>query len=205
MTVNSPNFESGAISIIGILPLLAKSTSLVTAFGIGSAFVIVALLSAITISCCRRLITKDMLLPIALIVSATWVIVVDRFMHASFYELRQIYEFYIPLLAVNASLLVFMQKNAISLSPLSTLKAMSGPLSLMMSLLFMTAGLRELLAPGPLFNDVGLILQSVNGPGIGRQSGLGVFALAPGAFISLALVLAAVKIFFSQKDGATIE
>ncbi len=205
MNINSPNVETAAISIIGIFPLLAKSTSLLTAFAIGSAFVTVALLSVLSISCCRRLITKDMLLPIGLIVSTTWVIVLDRFMLASFYELRQVYEFYIPLLAVNASIILFIQKNAIRLSPLSTLKAIAGPLLLMMSLLLMTAGLREILATGTLLDDVDLILPTFSGLNIGSGKGFSLFALAPGAFISLALVLAAMRLFQSPKDGVRFE
>lgn len=205
MKLDSRYFESGAISIIGIFPLLAKASSLISTFAIGSAFVSVALLSALSISCSRRLISKDMLLPLGLIVSTTWVIVLDRFMLASFYELRQVFGFYIPLLAVNAGVMFFMQKSAINLSPLSTLKVMRDPLLFMMSLLFMTAGLREFLAYGTLFNDVNLLLPTINRLPVSSDSGLSIFALAPGAFIGLSLVLAAVKLFTSQQGGVTIE
>ena len=192
------------ISIIGIFPLLAPSTTLLSGLAMAAAFLTLVLVATLSISSIRGFIVSEILLPLCLLVNASWVVVLDRFMLAYCFELRELLGMYLPLLAVNAAVLLYLQQNASRANPVLMLKQIFRPLMLIVSLLVLTAAARELLATGSLVF-----------PGSGESgmttvksewfAGLTLFGMAPGAFICLGLILALVKYCLKKDIGIRIE
>ncbi|NIN36138.1 MAG: hypothetical protein GTO60_13990, partial [Gammaproteobacteria bacterium] len=66
---------------------------------------IVMVLSMLSVSLFRRLIPHDYRLLFILLISSSWVTVIDLLLLAAIYEIRTGLDFYVPLIAMNSLLL----------------------------------------------------------------------------------------------------
>jgi electron transport complex protein RnfE len=161
------------LTIMGLCPLLIVTTSTFNALIMGSIFLSVLLLSGLVLMAIRRLIPQLMRLSIILLITACIATLADLLLSAFYYEWHLTLGIYIPLLAMNCLILVNAEDNALQhgLKDVVSQTLMLG-LSII-GLLFMVGLIRDVMS-GLIFSDNGFIL----------------FQMAPGAFLTLGLIIA---------------
>ena len=170
------------VLILGMCPTLATTTSAKNGMMMGLATAFVLMMSNIVISLLKSVIPDKVRIPAFIVVIATFVTIVQMVMQAYLDSLYDTLGLFIPLIVVNCIVLgraeAFASKNNVWHSALD---------GLFMGLGFTWAltlvGLvRELLGSGAAFNQ----------PLI-KGDGMLLFVLAPGGFLVLGLLMAAVN------------
>ena len=166
--------------VLGLCPILAVTKAVDTGVGMGIAFTFVLVCSNIIVSSLRKVIPKEVRIACYIVVIATFVTVVELMMQAFAYPLFLKLGIFIPLIVVNCVVLgraeAFAAKN-------SVIKSLSDGLGMGVGFtlsLFALSAVREILGKGTFF---GL---SVFGPSF---EPFAFFVEAPGAFVSLGLML----------------
>jgi electron transport complex protein RnfE len=181
------------VSALGVAPLAASSSTLLSALTIGVTAAGVFLLSSLTVSALRRFIPRDYRLAYILVISATWVTVADLLLLAFLYEMRISLDIYIPLIAMNSLLLMLLEDGALRLSvPAAAGKTFAASATVFL-VLVLTGLIRELLTHGALMTDARLIFPSAPAPFVTlfpESAGFALFDAAAGALIVLGCVLA---------------
>ena len=189
--VAGPWFGSAApapMCLLSLCPLLAVSTSLLSAFFMSAAFVFVLCATALSISFIRRAIAPDAELACLLIVAATWTTTADLLLQAGPFPMRAALGMYVPLIAVNGLLLAQLGESAFSTGPFLTLRE-SLSTGMRVAAIVIGAGiLRELAAAGSVLSDAQLI--GWDPPGVILPVALPVMASPAGAFFALAILVA---------------
>ncbi|MBI2993330.1 MAG: hypothetical protein HYY48_04040 [Gammaproteobacteria bacterium] len=181
--------QSSSLELLSLCPLLAASTSLLSALTMSSAFIFVLCASAISASCCRRLIAPEAELACLLILAAAWVSIADLVLQAGLYPMRATLGIYVPVMACNCLLLVHLEENALTSGPRAALSAALGTGMRVAAWVVAVGLLRELTSMGGLLSDAALLewlsrLEFV-------PFTLPVLASAPGVFIALSILVAA--------------
>jgi len=190
------------VALLGLCPLLAVTNNIVNAIGLGLATTFVLVASNVTVSIFRNQISKEVRIPIFVLLIASFVTIVELLMQSYFYDLYLILGIFVPLIVTNCAILAraeaFASKNSWGKSALDGLMMGIG-FSLILILL---GAMRELIGSGTLFDQSSLILGS-----LGDTLSVTVFndyqgtllaVLPPGAFIGLGLIVA-VKNYFDLK------
>jgi electron transport complex protein RnfE len=175
--------------------LSAKVTSLLTGITMGMSAMCVMIMTVVTLSCCRRYVSYSFRLPVVLIISVTWVIVLDLLMQAYWYEMREVLGIYLPLLAMNSFILLLLQQTALTKAPLLALNVTLRRGMLVAVLAGILGASRELIGLGGLLNDADILLGKSFESFSLVDGGLVVIYKTPGALIGLALIIAAYKHF----------
>lgn len=180
------------ILLLGFCPVLAVSTSVVDALGMGISTTFVLLGSNIVISLIRNFVPKKMRIPVYIVVIATFVTIVDLVLYGFFFDLHKSLGLFIPLIVVNCIVLgraeAFASKNGVFASIIDAL-GMGVGFILAIGVL---ASIREILGNGS-FLGIQLFGEAFK-PVI-------VAILPPGAFITLGFMLAGMnKINDVQKE-----
>lgn len=182
------------VQVLGLCPLLAVTSTVVNAIGLGIATLLVLMGSNLAVSLIRNFVSDSVRLPAFVMIIASFVTCAELLMQAFTYELYQILGIFIPLIVTNCAILGRADAFASKTSP--------GPALLdgaMMGLGFLAVlialgGMRELIGQGTLFVDMHLLL----GP-MAADWTLKVFrnypdmlfmVLPPGAFVGLGLLIA---------------
>ena len=169
--------------VLGMCPTLATTTSAVNGMSMGLATLFVLVCSNVVISMLKNLIPDKVRIPAFIVVIATFVTLVQLLMQAYLPAIYDVLGLFIPLIVVNCIVLgraeAFAAKNTIGLSALDGL-GMGLGFTLSLTLLGI---IREFLGAGTVF---GFTLYS-------SQFAALIFVLAPGAFIALAYMMAAVN------------
>lgn len=168
------------VLMLGMCPTLGTTTSAINGMSMGLATMFVLICSNITISAVRNLIPDKVHIPAYIVIIATFVTIVQLCMEAYLPSLYESLGLFIPLIVVNCIVLgraeAYAAKNGVFDSALDGLGIGLG-FTLALTLL---GTVRELLGSGKIFDivvfpeDYGMIL----------------FILAPGAFITLGLLIA---------------
>ena len=176
------------VLMLGMCPTLGTTTSAINGMSMGLATMFVLMCSNMTISAVRNLIPDKVHIPAYIVIIATFVTIVQLCMEAYLPSLYESLGLFIPLIVVNCIVLgraeAFAAKNGVFDSALDGVGIGIG-FTLALTLL---GAVRELLGSGKIFDttvfpeDYGMIL----------------FILAPGAFITLGLLIA-VKNHFEAK------
>lgn len=176
------------VLMLGMCPTLGTTTSAINGMSMGLATMFVLICSNMTISAVRNLIPDKVHIPAYIVIIATFVTIVQLCMEAYQPSLYESLGLFIPLIVVNCIVLgraeAFAAKNGVLDSALDGVGIGIG-FTLALTLL---GAVRELLGSGKIFDitvfpeDYGMIL----------------FILAPGAFITLGLLIA-VKNHFEEK------
>ena len=184
----------GLVQLLGLCPLLAVSNTAVNALGLGLATIAVLTASNFVVALSRPLIREEIRIPVFVLVIAGFVGIVQQVMQAWFYDLYLILGIFIPLIVTNCVIIGRAEAFA-SRQPFwaATLDGFCMGLGFTLVLLALGA-MREIIGSGALFADAHLIF----GPWAAdlaltlpdNARGILLFALPPGAFIGLGLLVA---------------
>ena len=112
--------------LLGLCPLLAVTTTVVNGVALGLASAAVVVIASTAMSALKRALKPAARLPVALLILATLVTVVDLFSEALFYDLHGKLGIFIPLIVVNSGLLAHAE-NVASRPEFTTISGMKMP------------------------------------------------------------------------------
>ena len=171
--------------VLGLCPTLAVTKTADNGLGMGLAVIFVLALSNLIISLVRDIIPKKVRIVCFIAISASLVVSVELLMQAYAYPLYQQLGIFVPLIVVNCIILgraeAFAAKNTV---PLALADGLGIGLGFTLSLTFL-GSLREIFGSGTLFG------MPVMWDGFKPFS---IMVEAPGAFICLGLILAAMNV-----------
>ncbi|WP_348714722.1 electron transport complex subunit E [uncultured Pseudoalteromonas sp.] len=198
MWANNP----ALVQLLGLCPLLAVTSTITNALGLGLATLLVLVGSNVTVSIVRNWVPKDIRIPVFVMIIAGFVTIVQLMMNAYTFGLYQSLGIFIPLIVTNCAIIgraeAFASKNTV---PLSAFDGLMMGLGFMLVLVVLGA-MRELIGQGTLFDGADLLL----GPwaaalrievfNFDNQFLLAI--LPPGAFLGLGLLIAAKNVIDTQ-------
>ncbi|MBQ9201061.1 MAG: electron transport complex subunit E [Bacteroidales bacterium] len=171
------------VLMLGMCPTLATTTSAVNGLGMGLATMFVLICSNLVISLLKKLIPDNVRIPSYIVVIATFVTLLEMVMKAYVPALYESLGLFIPLIVVNCIVLGRAESFASKHSPFdSMLDGLGIGLGFTFALTLLGM-VRELLGAGTFF---GLTV-------FPDSYGILIFVLAPGAFITLAYLLAIIN------------
>ncbi len=198
MWANNP----ALVQLLGLCPLLAVTSTITNALGLGLATLLVLVGSNVTVSIVRNWVPKDIRIPVFVMIIAGFVTIVQLMMNAYTFGLYQSLGIFIPLIVTNCAIIgraeAFASKNTV---PLSAFDGLMMGLGFMVVLVVLGA-MRELIGQGTLFDGADLLL----GPWAAALR-IEVFSfdnqfllaiLPPGAFLGLGLLIAAKNVIDTQ-------
>ena len=166
------------VLLLGMCPTLATTTSAINGLSMGLATLFVLVLSNIVISAIAPVVPDKVHIPVYIVVSATFVTILQFAMQAYTPDMYKTLGLFIPLIVVNCIVLgraeAFASKNGIVDSALDGLGIGFG-FTMALTVLGMV---REILGSGSVFG-----WKFISG------DGLLVFIMAPGAFIALGYLM----------------
>jgi len=172
------------VSVLGICPMLAVSTQVSSALGMGIATTFVLIGSNVLISLLRKIIPDKVRIPCYIVFIAGFVTVVKMIIEAYAYTLYLALGIFLPLITVNCIIFaraeIFAKKNTVLNSALDAIGMGSG---FTLALLAM-ASVREILGSGKWFGIELPVLADFNIP---------IFSLAPGGFAAFGILIAVVN------------
>lgn len=177
---------------LGLCPLLAVTTTVINGLALGLASAAVIVIASTAMALLKHALKPAARLPIALLILAALVTVIDLFSEAMFYDLHSKLGIFIPLIVVNSGLLAHAENVAGRRGVGFTfLSALATGLGFLLAFLVLGA-LREIVGHGTLLSDIEL-LAGEGYRGMTLELGVGgmlVAILPPGAFFGLGLLLA---------------
>ncbi|MFT5813487.1 MAG: electron transport complex protein RnfE [Psychroserpens sp.] len=192
----------GLVQLLGLCPLLAVTSTVVNALGLGIATLFVLICSNATVSAIRHWVPKEIRIPIFVLIIATFVTCVQLLMNAFTYDLYQSLGIFLPLIVTNCAIIgraeAYASKNPIKLASFDGLMMGLGFLAVLMVL----GAIREILGQGTLFDGANLLL----GPWATQlkvqvyhlDSQFLLAILPPGAFIAMGFLIAGKNIIDSK-------
>jgi electron transport complex protein RnfE len=190
--------NAGVVQLLGLCPLLAVTTTLLNGLTLGLASTLVMLGASISVSLSRRLIPREVRLPVFVLVIATFVTAIDLLMHAYLDGMHRVLGIFVPLIVTNCAIIGRVEAFAYRERPLPAAAdalAMGLGFTLVLGAL---GAFRELVGHGSLLSDLGVF--SGDGVVTTGSRGLLLAVLPPGAFIGLGL-LVALKNLVDQRRG----
>lgn len=195
------NFSKGILKenpvlvlVLGMCPALATTSSAINGLGMGLASTFVLALSNVIISAVRKMVPNIIRIPIFIVIIATFVTIVDMVMHAFVPDLYNALGIFIPLIVVNCMVLgraeAFASKNDILSSLIDGLGIGIG-FTLTLTVL---GSIREILGAGSIFGYKFIAPTA---------DGILVFILAPGAFLTLGILMALNNLYKNRTSKTT--
>jgi len=182
----------GLVQLLGLCPLLAVTTSFVNGLGLGIATLLVLTSSNLLVSATRHFIRSEIRIPMYVLIISSLVTCIELLFYAWFPNLGRSLGIFIPLIVTNCAIVaraeIFASKNPIGASVVDGITMGAG-----FALLLCTIGaFREIVGHGSLFSRLDMLFGGEPSAGIELFDGGFLLAiLPPGAFISLALAIAA--------------
>jgi electron transport complex protein RnfE len=192
----------GLVQLLGLCPLLAVSSTVVNALGLGLATTLVLLASNVSVSLIRNLVRPEIRIPAFMMIIASFVTAIDLAMQGWLFELHKVLGIFIPLIVTNCAILGRAEAHA-SRTTVDR-AALDG---FMMGLgftfvLLLLGGMREVIGQGTLLTNAHLMFGEIARDWtitlIGDYRGFLLAILPPGAFIGLGLLIA-VKNIIDEK------
>lgn len=198
------------VALLGLCPLLAVTTNVVNAIGLGIATTFVLIASNVTISIFRNTIPNEIRIPVFVLLIASFVTIVELLMQAFFYDLYLVLGIFVPLIVTNCAILgraeAFASKNTWDKSLLDGLMMGLG----FSVVLILLGAMREIIGSGTLLSQASLLMgdfgQTLEITLFTDYNGALLAILPPGAFLGLGLIVA-IKNFIDlrEKDRAMQE
>lgn len=184
----------GLVQLLGLCPLLAVTSTVVNALGLGIATLFVLLCSNITVSAIRQWVPKEIRIPIFVLIIAAFVTCVQLLMNAFTFGLYQSLGIFLPLIVTNCAIIgraeAYASKNPIKQASVDGLMMGTGFLLVLVVL----GGIREVLGQGTLFDGANLLLgewaASLRVEVYQLDSQFLLAILPPGAFIAMGFLIA---------------
>ncbi len=155
------NNNQALVALLGLCPLLAVTNNVVNSIALGLATTFVLIASNTTISIFRHHISKEVRIPIFVLLIASFVTIVELAMQSYFYDLYLILGIFVPLIVTNCAILgraeAFASKNTWGKSALDGLMMGIG----FSVVLIILGAMRELIGSGTLFEQSDLLLGSL--------------------------------------------
>ncbi|ETX11337.1 electron transporter RsxE [Marinomonas ushuaiensis DSM 15871] len=182
------------VQLLGLCPMLAVTSTVVNALGLGLATLVVLVGSNIAVSLIRNYVADAVRLPAFVMIIASFTTCIELIMQAYTYELYQILGIFIPLIVTNCAILgradAFASRNPVLPSALDGLMMGLGFGVILVAL----GAMRELIGQGTLFADMQLLFGdiAINWKWVVFDDYPNVLfvVLPPGAFIGLGLLIA---------------
>ncbi|MGY5449407.1 electron transport complex subunit E [Agarivorans sp. MS3-6] len=148
----------GLVQLLGLCPLLAVTSTLTNALGLGLATMLVLVASNTTVSLIRKWVAKEIRIPVFVMVIASFVTCIQLLMNAYTYGLYQNLGIFIPLIVTNCIIIgraeAFAARNQVKAAAFDGLMMGLG-FGLVLALV---GAIRELLGNGSLFYGIELLL-----------------------------------------------
>jgi electron transport complex protein RnfE len=179
------------VMALGLCPTLAVTSSVNNAIGMGLAATFVLVCSNIIVSLIKNFIPSKVRIPCYIVVIASFVTIVDMMMHAYVPAVHKSLGLFIPLIVVNCIILgraeAFASKNNVLLS---IMDGFGMGLGFTVALIIIAA-IREILGAGQFLGFQ--VMPSFYQPMLA-------LILAPGAFITMALLLGLLNMLKNKKS-----
>ena len=188
--------------LMGICPIIAMSSSVSIAIGLGLATLFVIITSNIITSAIRQQLNLATRVPSLIFIIATMVTALEMLIQVSFYGLFELLGVFLPLIVVNQIVLMSAESSASqkSLSN-SVLDGFLTGLGFLLVLVLISS-IRELIGNGSLFENMEVLFGSVAKDWVihpfGNDFQFRLILMPPGALLILGAVIAA-KNTFSKK------
>lgn len=181
--------------VLGMCPTLAVTTLAVNGIGMGLATTAVLLGSNLAVSALKDYIPSQVRIPSYIVLISTFVTIVALLMEAFAYPLYEALGIFLPLIVVNCIILgraeAYASKNSLGMSAIDALAIGAG-----FTLSLTTIGIiREFLGAGTIF---GLRVIS---EGVSMAT---IFSLPPGAFFTLALLMALINALTARRGKLSV-
>lgn len=184
----------GIVQLLGLCPLLAVTSTVTNALGLGLATLLVLICSNATVSAIRHWVPKEIRIPIFVLIIASFVTCVQLLMNAYTFEIYQSLGIFLPLIVTNCAIIgraeAYASKNPIKQSSFDGLMMGLGFLLVLLVL----GVIRELLGQGTLFDGAHLLFGQwatvlrIEVVQLDNQFLLAI--LPPGAFIAMGFIIA---------------
>lgn len=184
----------GLVQLLGLCPLLATSSSLTNALGLGLATMLVLASTNLMISLVRNQVPAEIRIPVFVMIIAAVVTAIEQLMHAYTFALYQSLGIFIPLIVTNCIVIgraeAFASKNPPLVAIFDGLMMGAGFCLVLVAL----GAIREILGQGTLFAGAETLLGSwASVLKINVYQADSHFLLAilpPGAFLVLGMLIA---------------
>ena len=189
--------------LMGICPIIAMSSSVSIAIGLGLATLFVIITSNIIASTIRQQLNLATRVPSLIFIIATMVTALEMLMQVSFYGLFELLGVFLPLIVVNQIVLMSAESSASqkSLSN-SVLDGFLTGLGFLLVLVLISS-IRELIGNGSLFENMEVLFGSVAKDWVihpfGNDFQFRLILMPPGALLILGAVIAAKNAFSKKK------
>ena len=182
------------VQMLGLCPLLAVSNNVINALGLGIATVFVMAMSNGLVSLTRVWISKEIRIPVFVLLIASAVSMVEMLMQALWFDLYQSLGIYLALIVTNCVIIARAESYAVKNPlPLALLDGLMMGLGFMLALVSLGA-MREILAHGTLLSGASQLF----GKGVDLTIYINqwqhrplIIAMPTGAFICYGLLVAA--------------
>lgn len=184
----------GLVQLLGLCPLLAVTSTVVNALGLGLATLFVLICSNATVSLIQKWVPKEIRIPIFVLIIAAFVTCVQLLMNAFAFGLYESLGIFLPLIVTNCAIIgraeAYASKNPVKQASFDGLMMGLGFLLVLVAL----GAIREVLGQGTLFDGADLLLGSwaavlrVEVFALDNQFLLAI--LPPGAFIAMGFLIA---------------
>jgi len=196
----------GLVQILGLCPLLAVTSTVTNALGLGLATMLVLIGSNATVSLVRQWVPKEIRIPIFVMIIAAFVTCVQLLMNAYTYGLYKSLGIFLPLIVTNCAIIgraeAYASKNPLKQASFDGLMMGLG----FTLLLLVLGGIREILGQGTLFDGAQLLLgdwaSSLRVEVFHLDNKFLLAILPPGAFFALGFLIAG-KNFIDAKVSAS--
>jgi electron transport complex protein RnfE len=148
----------GLVQLLGLCPLLAVTSTITNALGLGLATLFVLVCSNATVSAIRQWVPKEIRIAIFVMIIASFVTCVQLLMNAYTFELYESLGIFLPLIVTNCVIIgraeAYASKNPVKQASFDGLMMGLG----FLFVLCLLGAIRELLGQGTLFADMHLLL-----------------------------------------------
>ena len=184
----------GLVQLLGLCPLLAVTSTVGNALGLGIATLFVLICSNATVSAIRQWVPKEIRIPIFVLIIAAFVTCVQLLMNAFTYDLYQSLGIFLPLIVTNCAIIgraeAYASKNPVKQASFDGLMMGLGFLAVLVIL----GAIREVLGQGTLFDGANLLFgqwaTELKVEIYHLDSKFLLAILPPGAFIAMGFLIA---------------
>lgn len=189
------------VSLLGMCPTLATTTSIESAIGMSLLFMLVLICSNILISLLRKVIPSQVKIPCYIVIIATFVTIVKMLCEAYLPELYSTLGVFISLIVVNCIILGRAEAFASKNGPFASfIDAIGMSIGFGFALIVM-AIFREFLGTGGFtFGKVFTFIPAVSWVPLANYR-IDLFVQAPGGFLTLGCILAVIAFFHNHKEA----
>ncbi|EPC8975310.1 electron transport complex subunit E [Vibrio vulnificus] len=190
------------VQLLGLCPLLAVSSTVTNALGLGIATLLVLVGSNVTVSLIRNYVPKEIRIPVFVMIIASLVTCVQLLMNAYAYGLYLSLGIFIPLIVTNCIIIGRAEAYASKNDPLPAALDGFWMGMGMTTVLVVLGAMREIIGNGTLFDGADLLLgewaSALRIQVFQFDSSFLLALLPPGAFIGVGLLIALKNVIDTQ-------